>query len=176
MGLKKLYIWVEGDDDKRFFNGVIKSKFIKKYDSVEIVRYAHLKREKIDNFLKSIKAMSANYIYVADINNAPCVTDKKEKIQKEFKNIDSDRIIVVIKEIESWYLAGSDDVISRKFGVRPFNITNTVTKEQFNDMFSKKFASRIDFMIEILKCFSIEKAKEKNRSFRYFIEKYFCKT
>ena len=83
---------------------------------------------------------------------------------------------MVIKEIESWYLAGSDDVISRKFGVRPFNITNTVTKEQFNDMFSKKFASRIDFMIEILKCFSIEKAKEKNRSFRYFIEKYFCKT
>jgi len=82
LGLKKLYIWVEGDDDKRFFNGVIKSKFIKKYDSVEIVRYAHLKREKIDNFLKSIKAMSANYIYVADINNAPCVTDKKRKNTK----------------------------------------------------------------------------------------------
>ena len=78
MGLKKLYIWVEGDDDKRFFNGVIKSKFIKKYDSVEIVRYAHLKREKIDNFLKSIKAMSANYIYVADINNAPCVTSQSQ--------------------------------------------------------------------------------------------------
>ena len=91
MELKKLYVWVEGDDDERFFNEVIKSKFIKKYNSVEIVRYAHLKREKIDNFLKSIKAMSVNYIYVADINNAPCVTDKKKKKYK--KNL---RILIVI--------------------------------------------------------------------------------
>ena len=146
--------------------------------TLEIVKYAHLKRGKIDNFFKSIKAMSANYIYVADINNAPCATDKKEKIQKKFKNIDGHRIIVVIKEIESWYLAGLDDINCKKLGVNPFNITDNtdnITKEQFNDMLPKKFDSRIDFMLEILKCFSIDKAKEKNRSLKYFLEKYNCK-
>ena len=119
--------------------------------------------------------MNDEYIYVRDINDSPCVSYKKQKIQDELRNIDKNRIIVVIREIESWYLAGLD-VSSKKFGVRSFNITNTVTKEQFNDMFSKKFASRIDFMIEILKCFSIEKAKERNKSFKYFIEKYCCET
>jgi len=36
----------------------------------------------------------------------------------------------------------------------------------------KKFTSRIDFMSEILKKFSIEIAKQKNNSFQYFVEKY----
>ena len=176
MGYKRLYIWVEGEDDVRFFDKIIKPKFVGKYNFVEVRPFAKLKKEKIDNFLRSIEAMNDEYIYVRDINDSPCVSYKKQKIQDELRNIDKNRIIVVIREIESWYLAGSDDVISRKFGVRPFNITDNITKEQFNDMIPKKFDSRIDFMLEILKCFSIEKAKEKNRSFRYFIEKYFCKT
>lgn len=177
MGYKRLYIWVEGDDDERFFDWVIKAKYFKKYDYLEIIKYKRLKIEEINNFIKSIKSMNANYIYVADINNAPCVTNKRDKIQKEFKNIDRDRIMVVIKEIESWYFAGLDGINCRKLGVaRLFNITDNFTKEQFNDMIPKKFDSRIDFMLEILKCFSIEKAKERNKSFKYFIEKYCCKT
>ena len=119
--------------------------------------------------------MNDEYIYVRDINDSPCVSYKKQKIQDELRNIDKNRIIVVIREIESWYLAGLD-VSSKKFGVRPFNITDTITKEQFNDMLPTKFDSRIDFILEILKYFSIEKAKERNRSFRYFIEKYCCET
>jgi hypothetical protein len=174
LGYKRLYIWVEGDDDVRFFERIIKPKFVEKYNSVEVRPYAGRKKEYIDNFIKSIKAMNNDYIYVRDINDSPCVSDKKQKIQGKLKNIDKHRIIVVIQEIESWYLAGLDGESSGKLGIRLFNVTDTITKEQFNDMFSKKFASRIDFMIEILKCFSIEKAREKNRSFRYFIEKYCC--
>ena len=100
---------------------------------------------------------------------------KKQKIQGKLRNIDKTRIIVVIREIESWYLAGLDGINCRKLGVRPFNITDNITKEQFNNMLPEKFDSRIDFMLEILKCFSIDKAKEKNRSLKYFLEKHNCK-
>lgn len=175
MGRKRLYIWVEGDDDVRFFDKIIKPKFVRKYNFVEVRPYANLKKGRIGNFLKSIKAMNDDYIYVRDINDSPCVSNKKQKVKDEVRNIDKNRIIVVIKEIESWYLAGLD-VSYKIFGVRPFNITDTITKEQFNDMLPTKFDSRIDFMLEILKCFSIEKAKERNKSFKYFIEKYYCES
>lgn len=173
MGYKRLFIWVEGEDDQRFFEQIIAPKLLRKYDSVEIRRHATLKEEKLDNFLKSIKAMGAEYIYVVDINNSPCVTAKKEEIRKKLKNIDEEKIIVVIKEIESWYLAGLDNKEVKNFGIRrTFYNTDNVTKEKFNSLIPPRFSSRIDFMLEILKKFSIETAKQKNESFKYFIEKY----
>jgi len=174
MGYKRLFIWVEGEDDRRFFEKIMVPKLQRKYNFVKTRRYAALKKEKIDNFLKSIKAMGADYIYVTDINNSPCVTAKKREIQNKLKNIEGERIMVVIKEIESWYLAGLDNIASRKLGIRTYNVTDDITKEQFNSLIPKRYDSRIDFMLEILKIFSIEIAKQKNRSFRYCIEKYNC--
>jgi len=174
MGYRRLFIWVEGDDDERFFEKIIEPKLRKKYNFVETRRYAVMKKEKIDNFLKSIKAMGADYIYVADINNSPCVTAQKQETQNKLRNIDEERIIVVIKEIESWYLAGLGNTEAEKFKIRTFGVTDTITKEQFNSLIPKTFDSRIDFLLEILKFFSIEIAKQKNRSFRYCIEKYNC--
>lgn len=90
------------------------------------------------------------------------------------RNIENDKIIVVIKEIESWYLAGLDDEEYKRFEMHTLSNTDDITKEQFNDLIPKKFDSRIDFLLEILKSFSIEIAKQKNKSFRYFSEKYNC--
>jgi len=176
MGYRRLFIWIEGEDDARFFEKIMKPKLQKKYNFVETIRYATLKKEKINNFLKSIKLMGADYICVTDINNSPCVTAKKQKAKNKLRNIDEDRIIVVIKEIESWYLAGLGDTKSKKFKIRTFRVTDTITKEQFNSLIPKKFVSRIDFMLEILKIFSIKIAKQKNKSFRYYIEKYNCES
>ncbi|HHT9139403.1 MAG TPA: hypothetical protein ACFYEA_02580 [Candidatus Tripitaka californicus] len=171
---KRLFIWVEGPDDVRFFDGIVKPVFERKYGLVKVIEYSKLKRERIDNFLKSIKAMDADYIYVKDINDAPCVTAKKEGIQKKLNNINNDRIMVVIKEIEGWYLAGLDKANSKKLRLTPPSTTDNLTKEAFNGLIPKKFYSRIDFMLEVLKCFSTEMAKQKNRSFRYFLEKHDC--
>ena len=172
MGYKRLFVWVEGENDIRFFDKIIKPKLQKKYNLVEVRSYAVLKKKKIRNFLKSIKAMNAEYIYARDINDAPCVTSRKKKIQSKLRNIDESRIIVVIKEIESWYLAGLSDEDTQKLKIRSYKTTDGITKEQFHDLIPKKFDSRIDFTLEILKCFSVEIAKQKNRSFRYFVGKY----
>ncbi|MDI6767583.1 MAG: hypothetical protein QME52_12240, partial [Bacteroidota bacterium] len=55
-----------------------------------------------------------------------------------------------------------------------FKDTDDTTKEQFNRLIPEKYDSRIDFMSEILNNFSFKTAKRKNRSFKYFIEKYNC--
>jgi hypothetical protein len=79
----------------------------------------------------------------------------------------------VIKEIESWYLAGLTDESIQKFKIRSFKTTDDITKEKFDNSIPKKFDSRIDFMLEILRYFSIEIANQKNKSFKYFDDKYF---
>jgi hypothetical protein len=175
MNYKQLFLFVEGDDDERFFERIVKPKFEEKYHTVKLWKYAQVKNTKVDNFLKSIKAMGAEYIFVADINSAPCVTSKKKEIQKKFKNIDIDRIIVVIKEIEGWYLAGLDAKSSKKLKIPYFDATDDITKEKFNNLILEVFDSEIDFMLEIMRWFSIEIAKKKNKSFRYFLGKHNCK-
>lgn len=176
MGYKGLFIWVEGEDDARFFENIMKPQLQKEYIFVKMIRYATMKREKINNFLKSIKLMGADYICVTDINSSPCVTAKKQKVKNIIRNIDEDRIIIVIKEIESWYLAGLSDIESKKIKIRTFRITDTITKEQFNNLIPNKYVSRVDFMSEILKKFSIKIAKQKNKSFKYYIKKYNCES
>jgi len=175
MEYKMFYILVEGDNDTLFFQNVVKPIVEGKYYSIMLWRYSQEPKKRVENILKSIKARNADYIYVADIDRAPCVTGKKQEIQDKYDKIDKDKIIVVKKEIESWYLAGLDATISKQLGVSPFDTTDNVTKEQFNDLIPAKFDSRIDFMMEILKHFSIEIAKQKNGSFMYFIKKHDCK-
>ena len=131
-----------------------------------------MKKEKVDNFLKSIDAMNTDYIFVTDINQKPCVTAKKQTVKKTYKKVAEDKIAIVIKEIESWYLAGLSDAAAKKFKIRAFATTDGITKEQFNSLIPKRFDSRIDFMLEMLKNFSIEIAKQKNGSFNYFFEKF----
>lgn len=171
MVFKRLFILVEGLNDKRFFDKKIKPILEKKYDLVEVREYADRKREKLKKFLKSIEDMKADYLYVGDINSTPCVTKKKQKIQGKFRNIDKGKIIVVIKEIESWYLAGLNEKNSKKLRIRFLKNTEKVTKQQFKVLKPKKFTSEIDFRLEILKFFSIETAKQKNKSFKYFVNK-----
>jgi len=173
MEYKRLYILIEGDDDERFFNKILIPILENNYDSINIWKYAQIKKEKIKNFIKSIKSMMADYICVSDINDSPCVAFKKEKIKNRFNNlVENDRIVVVIKEIESWYLAGLSNQDVKKLAQQAFSTTDNITKEQFDSLIPKKFTSRIDFMTEILKYFSIEIAKKKNHSFNYFLRKY----
>lgn len=172
MGYKGLFIWVEGTDDVEFFARIIKPHFDEVYDWVNIVPHADKSSEYITRFIHSIEAMRADYIFVADINSAPCVTELKQQFAKSYKNLEKSKVVVVIKEIESWYLAGLTEVNAESLGLPIFTATNDVTKEQFNSLIPKKFDSRIDFMVEILKRFSVDIAKQKNQSFSYFVEKY----
>jgi hypothetical protein len=145
---------------------------INRYDAVEIIPYASIKRTKVDNFLKSIRLMNSDYIFVADIDAEQSVRDKKQVLYSHFSHIDGGSIIVVIKEIESWYYAGLTQESVQDLEVPNLPLTDDLTKEDFNRLIPRKYDSRIDFMFEILKYFSIDSARKKNHSFRFFIERY----
>jgi len=169
-----LFILVEGNDDVRFFDTIVKPLLETKYDSVLVRPYRHQRPRKVGNFLRSIKAMNRCYLLVADINGSPCITAKKQQIQNRYRDADASRIVVVRREIESWYLAGLDDASCRELGVTPVRDAHSITKQQFDSVMPSKFNSRIDFMWEILKCFDADIARQKNRSFEYFVGKHDC--
>ena len=174
MAYRRLFIFVEGDDDERFFERLIKPMYEQICDYVHLWKYSQQKLKKINGFLNGINSIPhADYIFVADLDASPCVTDRKERITSQFKKLSEDRILVVCREIESWYLAGLNDDSRRQIKIRrSYNNTDRISKEQFDRMMPQKFVSRIDFMQEIMKLFDRETALAKNTSFEYFMQKY----
>ena len=172
MAYRILFIFLEGDDDERFFDRVIKPTYEQIYDHVQLWKYAQAKKQKVNDFLQSINAMKkAEYLFVSDMDESPCVTDKKERRASEFEKLSEDRILIVCREIESWYLAGLNDEGCRQIGIPPSYNTDRISKEQFDDIVPKKFVSRIDFMQEIMKVFDQNTALTRNTSFGYFMRK-----
>ncbi len=172
-----LYIWVEGKYDKLFFETIAKPGLEKKYGRgrVHIRQYRQRKNQEIVNLIEEREAKDDICIGVADIDSASCISKRKqEKQREEFKSLDKNRITIVVKEIESWYLAGLDDKACRELEIAKFDTTDSITKNRFDHLWrrNRKFDSVIDFMQEILKAFDIETAKQKNKSFRYFVKKY----
>ncbi|MFQ6072426.1 MAG: hypothetical protein ACE5KT_06980 [Methanosarcinales archaeon] len=173
MTYKLLFILLEGNDDERFFEKVVKPLFQKRSCTIRFWKYSQQKHERIVNLIKSIKSMNGDYIYVRDFNNAPCITAKKEEIKSKFNQIiTEDKIIVVVKEIESWYLAGLDERALKKVGIRKkIRTTANITKKEFNQLIPKNMP-RIEFMHEILENYNVETAKRRNKSFKYFLNKW----
>ena len=169
---KRLYILVEGEDDVRFFGRIVKPLFVSRYDSVEIIPYASIKRVKVNNFLISMVQMKNDYIFVADIDTESSVRDKKQILYHWYSNVGGSNIVIVIIEIESWYYAGLPDEVLKKFGLPALPSTDELTKEDFNALIPPSFDSRIDFMFEILKSFSPATAARHNRSFKFFFDRY----
>ena len=172
MNYRLLVVFIEGGDEERLFNRTLKCRFEESYDYVQPWKYREKKKERVKCYLDNIKKMGADYVYLADINDTPCVSKRKQVIQRKLDNVDKDRIIVVKREIEGWYLAGLDAEHSKKLRIPPCTATDSITKEQFDALVPRKFDSRIDFMQEILNHFCVETAKQNNKSFKYFLEKH----
>lgn len=172
MSYRILFLLIEGGDDERFFKNQVEPILLNKYDTIKLWPYAKKSKKKIKQLLNSINKIGAKYIFIADNNNSPCITHRREAIKRTIPQLNDSRISIVVEEIESWYLAGLDDKEAEDLIKKSFSSTDHITKEMFNSYIPSKYDSRIDFMIEILKRYSIEIAKEKNRSFNYFKEKF----
>lgn len=159
--MTKLFIFVEGSDDKRFFESY--------YSSIDIktILYANMTTKEISNYIKSIKSLkNADYIFFADADGAS-IEDKIDTISKKYPACEKTKIRIVQWEIESWYLAGLDSSKCLKYKIKYLSHTDGVSKEKFISMLPKGM-SRVTFQIEILKYFNKEEAKSRNNSFRIF--------
>lgn len=172
MSYVQLFAFLEGDDDERFFNSTLRPRLEAQYSHIQTIKYAGLKSEKIKSYITSIKGMGARYCFLRDIDGAMCVSEKRFQLIERYHALDPENIFVVVKEIESWYLAGISSSDAKKMKLSFQGSTNALTKEQFDALRPKRFISRIDFMVEILRVFSFQTAATNNSSFGYFVAKH----
>lgn len=169
-----LVIFVEGADDRIFFEAVIVPELKNNYHTVEIKEHAKEKDSKINNYIKSIdRTSTSDYIFLIDINNKPCITKAKQVLFSKYPNIDPDKIFIVIKMIEGWYLSGLDKDSCLNLNITINQNIEEINKILFDSLIPSKFKdSSRDFKKEVLNNFSIDEAKENNQSFKYFVEKF----
>ncbi len=152
MPYRRLFLFVEGDDDELFFRSVILPLWARSYDDVQFVPFSGLKREKVRAFLRSVRAMEADYLWVRDLDQYPCVTAAKQAVQQIYSQIDPARIQVVKVEIESWYCAGirAHDTELGALDIATCPDTQTVTKEAFELAVSQRRVPRVPALRAIL--------------------------
>ena len=166
-----LWVLVEGPDDDRFFQNVIRPR-INGYEWITSYQYAVKSKKQVCAFIRNLDPMNADYLIFADIDLFPCITERKNQLCTAYTEVSLERIIVVCKEIESWYLAGIDEQSRQLWRIPVFNTTDKISKEQFRDVIPKKFSSRIDFMQEVMKVYSVDTACRHNDSFAYFARRF----
>lgn len=180
MSYRLIYLFIEGPDDERFFENLFKNRENNFLEGCTIFYWPYSKKseEEVNKHIKSINAMknsgiNADYIFVADLDEKyNSVEKKKKEKKKEYKQLDLNKIIVVKKEIESWYISGVDGNCPKclkKIKI-PKN-TEKISKENLSDMTPKCFkGSRINFLLELIKCFNVKIAQKRNNSFDFFIK------
>jgi hypothetical protein len=174
MPYRRLYLFVEGDDDELFFRSVFLPLLQQSYDDVQLVPFSGLKREKVRALLRSVRSMEADYPWVRDLDRHPCVTSAKGAVQQIYPQIDPVRIQIVKAEIESWYCAGirAQDTELGALDIATCPDTQIVTKEAFELAVSQRGFPRVPTLRAILESFDREAAARRNSSFRYFLDKH----
>ncbi len=174
MAYRQLFLFVEGDDDERFFQRVIVPFFEKRYDNIKIVTYAKRKKDYLEKFVRSMRSMGADYLIVRDLDWHPCVTAAKESLLQRCPQAEPGRIQVVKAEIESWYCAGIPEG-DRDWGnlsVARTADTEPITKENCLTAMATGKPTLLPALLSLLERFDRERAASRNASFRYFLGKH----
>ena len=173
MNYRQLFLFVEGDDDERFFSSVVLPALLTAYDHVRFVQFSKLKKKKRRDFLRSVVAMKADYILVCDLDRHPCATSAKDHLLRDLPHLDLDRVQIVKAEIESWYCAGIPETHPwRSLAIGRSADTSTITKEAFEAVVLQSGQPKLPAMLALLEGFDREAAVDRNESLRRFLRKY----
>jgi len=169
---RRLVVWLEGRDDRRFFEAVVRPRLLQAHEMVLVREYRSLERSVTNRRMHAMSQDGFERLFVADMNAAPCVTRRKEKLKEHYRKLQDREILVVVSEIESWFLAGLTAE-----GVTALNVecppsTDRLTKEEFDRLIPSRFDSRQDFLLELLQHFDLDTACRRNQSFAYFCRKF----
>ena len=170
-----LYIFVEGPDDKRFFEKIIIPILENRYLEIKIIEYAGWSPDEISPFMRSMNKNPdwATYIFVHDFDVDSCITKKKANLCETYFPLKEEYLYIVVTMIESWYLSGTSNYVLRKNRIRTSveEIPSNANKEYFERLISSGSNDRVKVMTNILDNFSIDVAVVKNKSFKYMIKK-----
>ena len=86
--------------------------------------------------------------------------------------ITSDKIVIVVEELESWCLAGIDTHIDEYSEFVIPESTDGITKEDFDEILSNTSFNKNKLFNYLSFNFNVDLAIERNESFKYFLKKY----
>ena len=171
--MKKIfYVLLEGPDDARFFDLILRPQLLKKYDQIITYLYSGRPQKIRERYVESLNKSDSDYMIISDFDSSTCITFSKDNLKSKISVASTSNIIISKTEIESWYLAGIDFKNSRYLQIPHYATTDDISKKQFDEIMPEIFNSRIDFMQEILKRFDSNIAKAQNSSFRYMWNKF----
>ena len=172
--MRNLFVFVEGKEDITFVKNVLYNIFIQHSINIIPIPYQRTKNHEVKNLIKTAKT-DHDYVLLSDLDSHtyPCITSRKDKRIKELDGeITHDKIIIVEEELESWCLAGIDTSIEEynEF-VIPENI-DSITKEDFDKIILNTSFNKNKLLNFLSFNFNSDLVIQRNKSFRYFLEKY----
>lgn len=186
----KLYLFIEGEWDKVFFETFLDKYLCNTFDFDEItyIEFAEDKagmksREWLHKLVSNGKAnfllcpdLDSEYDEIKRIEKIKKLTDEEFDIKKEeYKQIIQNKSFVIVKMIESWYLAGFNESFCSKMQLKFYPNTEKTNKSTFEQIAKQAKKTPLRLRDELTKTyknnFSIEEAKQRNESFRKFFEK-----
>ena len=145
-GYQLLVLFVEGRDDTQFAESVLLPLLEPGFDYIQIYEYAQKSPVEVRDFINNIKnTPDRSYIFIADFDQGPCVTLRKSRLIDRYRGLEPERILMVRREIESWYLAGLDSDSYEEFRLPTRRNTDGITKEQFDGLLPSRFEDRVGF-------------------------------
>jgi len=172
-----LFVFLEGPDDERFFRAVVAPLFQSRYASINYIQHAGKNAGYINSYINSIAAMNtdeyrADYLFFNDFDLSRCITGRKNALMRQYRRLDAERIVVVRKMIESWYVAGLDQTSCADFGLRYAGHTEGIDKRFLESCMPRRFNSLNLYLIDMLARFDHEIAIQQNTSYAYLIRKF----
>lgn len=171
MRLRRLVLFVEGDDDLRFLERVIKPLLTERYELVRIQRTSQLVPKEICKILLTLKASGWDYLFISDKDEHPCKTKKRQNVVGKWTAVQIDKVVIVDSEIESWYVAGADSMVALEIGFTLPRKTESFTKENLSRCTNKRYPTATDIKLKLLENYSVLTAKERSASFAYLLSK-----
>lgn len=163
-------IFVEGFYDELFVRRIIELEKIP--CKPNIVKYKEQRSEKIDEYMRSLHKGNIDFIFLADAdpgqNNG--ISYRVTELKKVYPNLGDDHIVIVVPEIEGWYIAGLNPNSRKKLGIGKGPKPDECTKEKFKSILPKR-SDNIDIRSKILEAYDITIARSNSSSFNTFIEK-----
>ena len=174
--MPRSFLLVEGFTDKLFAERVLGPALVRcgKASQVSIVEHARKSKKQVSDIVRSANAMDAGYLYLADLDDTVCKARKKALTCDTHPCLSTPNVLVVVQEIEGWYLAGLDRRVCQQLGMEYIPRTDNITKEQFQSLRPGRFKDAQDFMMEILKHFDLRHAlvEARNTSLSYFFDRH----
>lgn len=183
----RLYLFIEGEWDKMFFETFLDKELRDRFDFDEItyIEFSEDKKSR-EQLKKLVGGEKVNFLLCPDLDSKFDKDKKEKKIKKlineefniekeEHKKTVLDQSFVIVQMIESWYLAGFDEAFCKKMNLKFYPNTEDTNKSTFGQIAKQMNKTPLRFRDQLIKTykssFLIEEAKQRNESFRKFFEK-----